>query len=187
MTPTRVHDVRHRMVEAMDPVGGAGSRGTPAAGITPPPSHPRRRVRRTGRTGRPHPGLPDRVPQCGETLPREPESAATARSLTRTSLSVQELDQPADDTALIASELVSNVVQHARRESIRVTIERPEAACVRVGVVDFSRVPLRRETSPESENGRGPALVDELAEGWGTELLPWGKRVWAEIHGKEEG
>ncbi|MDI6518124.1 ATP-binding protein [Streptomyces coelicoflavus] len=124
-------------------------------------------------------------PGYSETLPREPESAATARRLVRTSLSVWELDELADDTALIVSELVANAVQHARRESIRITIERPGAALVRVGVVDFSRVPPeRREPDADDVNGRGLALVNELAEDWGTELLPWGKRVWAELEGK---
>lgn len=127
-------------------------------------------------------------PGYSETLPREPESAATARRLVRTSLSVWELDELADDTALIVSELVANAVQHARWEFIRITIERPGAALVRVGVVDFSQVrPERRESDADDVNGRGLALVDELAEAWGTELLPWGKRVWAELHGKDEG
>ncbi|AYC41996.1 ATP-binding protein [Streptomyces griseorubiginosus] len=127
-------------------------------------------------------------PGYSETLPRKPESAKTARRLVRISLSVWELDELADDTALIVSELVANAVEHARRESIRVTIERPEAACVRVGVVDFSRVPpVRRDPDPERESGRGLALVEELAEDWGTDLLPWGKRVWAELNGKGRG
>lgn len=52
----------------------------------------------------------------------------------------------------------------------------PETACVRVGVVDFSRVPpVRREPDPERESGRGVALVEQLAEDWGTDPLPWGK------------
>lgn len=26
--------------------------------------------------------------------------------------------------------------------------------------------------------------MTKLAEDWGSEPLPWGKRVWAELHGK---
>ncbi|WP_412126017.1 ATP-binding protein [Streptomyces platensis] len=37
------------------------------------------------------------------------------------------------------------------------------------------------------EGGRGLALVAELADCWGADPLPWGKRVWAELHGKEHG
>ncbi|GAA2045775.1 ATP-binding protein [Streptomyces cheonanensis] len=134
---------------------------------------PTSRARPTG-----HPGY-------SETLPREPESAATARRLVRISPSVWELAELAEDTALVISELVANAVQHARRESIRVTMERPETACVPAGVVDFSKAPpAPRAPDDESESGRGLALMAELAKNWGTEALPWGKRVWAELEGK---
>ncbi|MEV6088874.1 ATP-binding protein [Streptomyces cellulosae] len=137
---------------------------------------PTTRVRPTG-----HPGY-------SETLPREPESAATARRLLRTACAVWGLDALAGDGALIVSELVANAVQHARREFIRVVIERTEAGRVRIGVVDFSKVPpVRKVPGPEDEDGRGLALVTGLAENWGTDPLPWGKRVWAELQGKDEG
>ncbi|CAM5438334.1 ATP-binding protein OS=Streptomyces fumanus OX=67302 GN=GCM10018772_58070 PE=4 SV=1 [Streptomyces fumanus] len=56
---------------------------------------------------------------------------------------------------------------------------------MRIGVVDFSKArPVRRKPNPEDEGGRGLALVGELAEDWGTAPLPWGKQVWAELHGK---
>ncbi|CAM5480092.1 ATP-binding protein [Streptomyces hirsutus] len=107
--------------------------------------------------------------------------------MVRVALSVWGLDDLADDGALIISELVSNAVQHARRESIRVVIDRPGAARVRVGVVDFSKVLPSRGPDPERESGRGLALVGELAKAWGTELLPWGNWVWAELDGKARG
>ncbi|MFH8791269.1 ATP-binding protein [Streptomyces sp. NPDC017941] len=137
---------------------------------------PTTRTRPTG-----HPGY-------SETLPRRPESAATARHLLRTACAVWGLDDLAEDGALIVSELVANAVQHARRESIRVVIDRPEAGRVRVGVVDFSKMPpVRKAPGPDDEGGRGLALVTELAEDWGTDPLPWGKRVWPELQGKDEG
>ncbi|MEW1685061.1 ATP-binding protein [Streptomyces sp. NPDC093594] len=137
---------------------------------------PTTRARPTG-----HPGY-------SETLPRQPESAATARRLLRTACAVWGLDALAENGALVVTELVANAVQHARRESIRVVIDRTEAGRVRVGVVDFSKVPpVRKAPGPEDEDGRGLALVTELAEDWGTDPLPWGKRVWAELQGKEEG
>ncbi|MFJ6985583.1 MULTISPECIES: ATP-binding protein [unclassified Streptomyces] len=133
-------------------------------------------ARRTGRPG------------YSETLPRQPESAAPARHLVRVACTVWGLDDLADDGAVIMSELVSNAVQHARRESIRVLIDRPGPARVRIGVVDFSKArPVRREPGAGDEGGRGLALVSALAEDWGSEPLPWGKRVWAELHGKGHG
>ncbi|MEU0331813.1 ATP-binding protein [Streptomyces sp. NPDC006193] len=137
---------------------------------------PTTRARRTG-----HPGY-------SETLPRQPESAAPARRLVRAACAVWRLDDLAEDGALIVSELVTNAVRHARRDSIRVVVERLGAARVRVAVVDFSKAPpVRKVSGLDDEHGRGLALVTELAEDWGSEPLPWGKRVWAELHGKEHG
>ncbi|MEU2432681.1 ATP-binding protein [Streptomyces sp. NPDC007861] len=105
----------------------------------------------------------------------------------RVALVVRDLDELADDGALILSDLVSNAVRHARRESIRLTIDRPGAVRVCIGVVDFSEAPPAPRTPGDAdEGGRGLALVNELADRWGTELLPWGKRVWAELHGGGE-
>ncbi|GAB3644454.1 hypothetical protein GCM10028832_33100 [Streptomyces sparsus] len=127
-------------------------------------------------------------PGYSETLPRRPESAAAARRLLRVALAVWDLADLAEDGTVIVSELVSNAVRHARRESVRVVIDRPGPARVRIGVVDFSKArPVRRNPGAEDESGRGIALVRELAEAWGTELLPWGKHVWAELHGRFEG
>ncbi|MFF8963522.1 ATP-binding protein [Streptomyces globisporus] len=121
-------------------------------------------------------------------MPRVSESAAAARRLVRVALAVWGLEDMADDGALIVSELVANAVQHARRESVRVIVECPAASCVRIGVVDFSRVPpSRRGPDDESEHGRGLPLVAAVAKNWGTDPLPWGKRVWAEIHGEVRG
>ncbi|WP_324618077.1 ATP-binding protein [Streptomyces sp. RTd22] len=101
-------------------------------------------------------------------------------------LAAWRLEELAEVAALIVSELVTNAVKHARSNSIRLTITRPEAVRVRIGVVDKSKKrPVPRKSSAEDEGGRGLALVEALAEDWGTDPLPWGKRVWAELHGKE--
>ncbi|OWA18332.1 ATP-binding protein [Streptomyces sp. CS227] len=131
---------------------------------------------------------PTGPPGYSETLPREPESAAPARRLVRMSCCVWGLEALAAPGAVIITELVANSVRHARRESIRVTVERPAEYRVRLGVVDFSKQrPVRGTAGPEDETGRGLVLVDALAAEWGTELLPWGKRVWAELCGEGEG
>ncbi|MBV7651625.1 ATP-binding protein [Streptomyces albidoflavus] len=131
---------------------------------------------------------PTGPPGYSETLPREPESAAPARRLVRMSCCVWGLEALAAAGAVIITELVANSVRHARRESIRVTVERPAEHRVRLGVVDFSKEPpVYRAAGPGDETGRGLVLVDALAAEWGTELLPWGKRVWAELCGEGEG
>ncbi|WP_181785574.1 ATP-binding protein [Streptomyces phytophilus] len=128
---------------------------------------------------------PNSYPRHSKTLAREPESPAIARRLVRAALADWGLEDLADDSTLVVSELVTNAIRHARRESIRVTVERADTACVRVGVVDFSQAhPVRRESALEDDGGRGLALVGELADAWGTEPLPWGKRVWADLVGR---
>ncbi|MEU9922997.1 ATP-binding protein [Streptomyces griseoluteus] len=133
---------------------------------------PTTQARQTG-----HPGY-------SETLPRRPESAATARRLLRAACAVWGLDALADDGALIVSELVANAVQHARRESIRVVIDRPDAARVRVGVADLSRTRPVQGADDNNEGGRGLRLVAALAADWGTDERRWGKIVWADLEGR---
>lgn len=134
---------------------------------------PTTRARQTG-----HPGYT-------ETLPRRPESAATARRLLRAACAVWGLDALAEDGALIVSELVANAVQHARRESIRVVIDRPDAARVRVGVADLSRArPVQQEADDNNAGGLGLRLVAALAADWGTDERRWGKIVWADLEGR---
>ncbi|TGN76476.1 ATP-binding protein [Streptomyces bauhiniae] len=136
-------------------------------------SQPTTRPRPTG-----HPGY-------SETLPRAPESAMTARRLVRAALSTWGLNDLMDDTLLIVSELVANAVRHARRDSIRVVVERRTPRRVRAAVADFSLD--RPEPSPptvDAEDGRGLFLVMTLAMNWGTDERRWGKVVWAELEGR---
>ncbi|MFD4787377.1 ATP-binding protein [Streptomyces sp. NPDC058459] len=134
---------------------------------------PNTRPRRTG-----HPGYT-------ETLPRQPESAALARRLARTALTTWDLSHLTDDAALVISELVANAVQHAQRDSIRVTVERAASDTVRVSVTDFSgTLPEPRTPTANDENGRGLTLIAALATNWGTDERRWGKVVWAELEGR---
>lgn len=122
-------------------------------------------------------------PAYSQTLPREPQSAAVARRLVRTALTLWGLESLIEDTALVVTELVSNAVDHSRLPSIRVIVSRPSATGVRVGVVDRSKtIPMMRtDSNGDQLRGRGLVLVDTLTEQWGTELYRWGKQVWAEL------
>ncbi|MET9146119.1 ATP-binding protein [Streptomyces sp. NPDC004042] len=124
-------------------------------------------------------------PGYSETLPREPESASTARRLLHTALSCWGLDELAEDGALVVTELVANAVRHARRKSIRVMVERTAVRTVRVAVVDFSRdLPALCPPGDEAEGGRGLLLVSALAADWGTDERRWEKIVWADLEGR---
>lgn len=120
-------------------------------------------------------------------LPRTPRSVGRARSL----LAEQARDwKVPDDVAgtavLLLSELMTNAVRHGR-----VPVGREvEARCVldgsvfRVEVADASdALPCPREAGPDDESGRGLALVELLADGWGADARPYGigKAVWFEL------
>ena len=88
----------------------------------------------------------------------------------------------ADTTALLVSELVSNVVLHARTPC-HLRIVRV-ADRVRVEVGDGSdQVPaVVPPADPLAQSGRGLQLVDGLSSDHGVELEPGGgKRIWFEL------
>lgn len=121
-------------------------------------------------------------PGYSETMPRKPESAAAARRFTDTALACWDLEELSDDCAMVVSELVANSVRYARRDSIRVVVERTAPRTVRVAVTDFSRaLPVERRAGDSDEGGRGLLLVAALASDWGTDVRRWGKVVWAEL------
>lgn len=122
-------------------------------------------------------------PAYSQTLPREARSAAVARRLVRTALTVWGLGSLTEDAMLVITELVSNAVDHGRLPWIRVIVSRPYSNGIRVGVVDRSRtVPAQSDDSSDDRlRGRGLVLVDTLTREWGTELYRWGKQVWAEL------
>ncbi|MFE6972371.1 ATP-binding protein [Streptomyces sp. NPDC057682] len=128
---------------------------------------------------------PTGPPGYSQTLPRRPESAEAARRLTDTALCCWGQGELADDCALIVGELVANAVLHARRESIRVVVERIGERTVRVAVTDFSReLPVECRAGDGDEGGRGLLLVAAVASDWGTDTFRWGKVVWAVLDGR---
>lgn len=126
-------------------------------------------------------------PGYSMTLPREAESAATARKLVRTALAAWGLEDHIDDATVVITELVSNAVDHGRLPSIRVLVSRPTENWVRLGVVDRSKaIPIMRADSDGDRiRGRGLVLVDSLTQRWGTDLYRWGKQVWGEMRVEE--
>jgi anti-sigma regulatory factor (Ser/Thr protein kinase) len=130
----------------------------------------------------------DGKPAYALTLPRTAESARDARCLASSALGCWGLGEMEDAAWLIVTELVSNAVTHARRESIRVTVTREGLLVVRLAVTDLSRtLPALREADGQEECGRGLAIVDAMTGGrWGSVLRKWGKTVWAELNATEK-
>jgi anti-sigma regulatory factor (Ser/Thr protein kinase) len=111
-----------------------------------------------------------------------PASVAVARRWSVDVLDHAGASELADTMALLVSELVSNVVLHARTPCC-LSILRAEGR-IRVEVQDGSdRLPgLRERTDPLAQSGRGMQLVDGLSAAHGVDPQPdGGKRVWFEL------
>ncbi|MFJ9076470.1 PAS domain S-box protein [Streptomyces sp. NPDC102278] len=112
-------------------------------------------------------------------LAPRPSSVGEGRRFLRTTLAGWESvdDQLCDTACLLASELLSNAVNHGCGP-VRLKL-RQAGRELSVEVCDGSPVlPQARFASPDAESGRGLLLVDSLAEAWGTLPTAEGKAVW---------
>jgi len=118
-------------------------------------------------------------------LPGRPESGAVARRLVAATLALWDLPGLVDRATVVVSELATNAVVHAQTNgaSIRVSISLVEAGRGPGAVTDLDRRPpvLPDRVPPDSESGRGLALVLALADDCGVHPRHWGKSVWAEL------
>jgi anti-sigma regulatory factor (Ser/Thr protein kinase) len=104
-----------------------------------------------------------------------------AREMVARSLGDQQ-EVTRDAAVLLVDECVANAIRHGGGR-FELTVTRA-ADLLRVEVADqSSSVPTRLELDPESEGGRGLAIVDMLASTWGTHPIEAdGKVVWFELH-----
>jgi len=109
-------------------------------------------------------------------LPATARSVTEARRFVLDALANWDLDAVADTAALLTSEVVTNAILHARTPLGLVV--RREKKGIAVEVTDGSRrQPRVRDTAPESTNGRGLALLEQLASSWDVQLHRTGKTV----------
>lgn len=124
-------------------------------------------------------GLPGRL-ELVESFPASVTAPSEAREFVSGLPHVFPDRGSACDAALVSAELATNAVVHAR-SAFSVTVSRQDSV-VRVSVRDAStQVPRFRPPEQTSTGGRGLRIVSGLSTRWGTELLPQGKVVWAEI------
>lgn len=116
-------------------------------------------------------------------LPPDSSSPRRARQFVDQVLHQWQRDGSIDRLALIASELVTNAVRHAKTD---ITIElSSEEELLRLEVVDHGdERPVFLENDPETPGGLGLPIVEALASSWGvTSRNDGGKGVWAEVRG----
>ncbi|WP_432190327.1 ATP-binding protein [Streptomyces sp. Tue6028] len=88
-----------------------------------------------------------------------------------------------DVVVLLAAELLSNAVQHARQPyegGAQVTLTAycmHDCLCVEVADPD-PNPPVLRRARTDDESGRGLALIDAIADRWGVTERSDGKAVW---------
>jgi MEDS: MEthanogen/methylotroph, DcmR Sensory domain/Histidine kinase-like ATPase domain len=86
------------------------------------------------------------------------------------------------DATLVASELATNALRHAR-SPFRVSVDR-SGSTVRIAVEDVGRVhPARCQPTVEATWGRGVVIVEQVCQAWGSDPLSRGKVVWADLRG----
>jgi len=90
----------------------------------------------------------------------------------------------AETTELLVSELATNAIRasHGLASPVIWLSLASDRTCIAIGVWDGGdRMPVRQDTDPDSECGRGLLLVESLSAGWGSYRKADGKVVWAII------
>lgn len=116
------------------------------------------------------------VARTSMALPAAAHAVPDGRRFVHLVLSGKYRDEFIEAAAFLTSEVVTNVVLHARTPcTIVVTIDED---AVTVDVSDASPVrPLRRSAGAAATTGRGLSLLDEMASSWGVLINEGGKTV----------
>jgi anti-sigma regulatory factor (Ser/Thr protein kinase) len=114
-------------------------------------------------------------------LPCQPESSRRARQLVRQTCQEWSIPDIIPDAVVVASELIDNMVQHARSEGqLRLELRRNKLS---VAVTDADpRQPQLRLPGLSGAGGRGLVLVNRLSRAWGSAARLGGKVVWAVLN-----
>lgn len=88
----------------------------------------------------------------------------------------------ADDIELVGSELVTNCIRHTASagKSFSLVIEtEPDGTRLTAEDLGSPGQPERRDPDDDDIHGHGLCLVDEVADGWGSDGDESGRDVWA--------
>ncbi len=111
-------------------------------------------------------------------LPDDPRAAGQARRHVREQLFAWGLEDLTPTTELLASELVGNVVRHAKGPARLRLLQDVNLICE---VFDGSlTMPRIRRATDTDEGGRGLQLITALSQRWGTRYTKKGKCIWTE-------
>jgi hypothetical protein len=119
--------------------------------------------------------------QSARRYPPDPAIVAAVRSHAANRLRAVELSAVQDDVELLLTELITNVILHARTPfEVHLT---PVGAGVRVEVIDGNpTMPVAGSLGTGALSGRGLALVQSMSTRWGAHHnTGGGKTVWFEV------
>jgi anti-sigma regulatory factor (Ser/Thr protein kinase) len=120
-------------------------------------------------------------------LPPTLGSTAQSRAMVARACASWELLHLSEIAQLIVTELVSNVIRHARTAmEVSVSLRK---RYLHLAVRDSSFAPPRRGGSDEPlrEQGRGLLVIEALTMGWGWSPTDQGKVVWATLRTARDG
>ncbi|MEV5511130.1 ATP-binding protein [Streptomyces orinoci] len=126
------------------------------------------------------PARPADGPSRAISLPASPRSVAAARRFCDRLLAEWGLHDLAGDALLLLSELVTNAIVHGPEGAgdVELTLSRTPARLIAQVTDGGGSLPRCGRAGPDSENGRGMWLVEQIADEWGHHLSPAGKTVW---------
>jgi anti-sigma regulatory factor (Ser/Thr protein kinase) len=112
-------------------------------------------------------------------LEAEPLSASKARDFVSAHLAQHGLWYLVEEVRLVASELATNALSHARTPFV-VTLSQTDALVILAIRDGSASVPFRAMPEPMDPGGRGVTLVESLSQDWGVSSVRRGeKSVWA--------
>jgi anti-sigma regulatory factor (Ser/Thr protein kinase) len=121
-------------------------------------------------------------------IPNDLRAVPICRRTLRLILAAHGLPHFTEAAELLATELVTNAVQHTKGPvAIRL---RAEGGVLRIGVWDSDPTPPRppRLSTPDGETGRGLTLIRDCAHAWGwvpqrdvKGIVGAGKYIWCEL------
>jgi anti-sigma regulatory factor (Ser/Thr protein kinase) len=119
-------------------------------------------------------------------VPAQPSSAAVVRQRISADLARAGLPEGLiDDVVLVATELLSNALRHARSlpdDQLDIRWEvRQDSVSIKVTDGGGRHQPHVRHPGPAETNGRGLSIVETLAEEWGVEEGAATATVWATL------
>lgn len=121
-----------------------------------------------------------RLAEATTSLVADPTACRVARRFVSHTCEEWECDELTEVAQLVTSELVGNLVVHARTSG-ELTL-RLWADAMRVEVTDRGpATPSPREADATSESGRGLMIVAAVSVAWGVAPAPDGKTVWADV------